>query len=104
EDLLSKPLSEIKPGDKIRGTDVTMNGDLYTQWETVESITPDTGEHGGSVIDGKLAIGPDSVVLRTSRCLYTGYTSDKKFRVAASAEVKRAALEKAIEFQNSLTK
>jgi hypothetical protein len=86
-ELLSKPLSEINPGDKIRDLVVSPDG-IGTTWATVEEITTEDGV----------------LMLKTNRCHHHGVKPDSIFRVAATKEVKQAALEKAYEYQANLTK
>jgi hypothetical protein len=102
--LLSKPARELKAGDVIKGLAVTTEG-VAGQWETVQVVRPQSMELDGyAIVDGKPYIAPGALTIETNKCQYTGVRPDEVYRVAADKATKSAAVDKALEYQDTLTK
>lgn len=99
--LLSKPVSELKPGMIIEDLGVTFGGDLFNQWVTILEIKEDTTLYNG-------ALRPDYRNLecksRRGELHSICVPLTQVFRVAATVEQKKAALALALTYQASLTK
>jgi hypothetical protein len=105
--LRSRPASEVKVGDQIKVTGVTMSGDTFDQWMTVREIAP-TAQEGASLKDGIM------VPYRTELIRFEGTSKgqataaqmrpDSPVEVLLPKEEQIATLLKAIEYQETLTK
>jgi len=94
--LRSKPASELRVGDVVRGDNVSLDGRrIMYRWERIISIDPDTSSPSDQT--PKLRI-------ETDHCLHLGVAPDYPYRVRQTPEQERATLEQAIEYQATLTK
>lgn len=99
-ELLSVPASELKPGMKIREMR-GLSGQL--SWITLTTIDDNsvTRSHG-AIINGECVYS--GLNIHADGWTYGAVPPDQKFRIAHTAEVKRAAREKALDYQDTLTK
>lgn len=110
-DLLSKPGSELKVGDKIKECSVTNGGTLFTAWFTIVSIEPLTAENAHCY-----QLGPNNekiipanhlkIELNNPKLggLSTSSEASKMYRFAHNAAFKTEALNKALDYQDTLTR
>lgn len=94
--LLSKPVSELKPGMLLRTP--TMSGDTGP-WTPIESITIDTDTLNAE----RYGYTPMHITFEGGGG-YGGLEPTKLMRVGSTVEEKQAARAKALEYQKTLTK
>lgn len=117
-ELRSKPAGELKVGDKIRALNVTLGGEPYESWETIESMTP-TSYYAGRGASGMWYSnyeepfnGNDeikwekieAVEIKTNKGKLGAIPVTRKYRVAFTGEEAEKTAALALEYQNSLTK
>ncbi len=101
EQLLSKPASQIVPGDKIFEY-AGLSG--KRTFQTVLTIGPTTCQYLAVENGVEIHKTSDGVDIETKQCTYGAVPLDKMYRVAASFGKKRVALRVACKFQASLNK
>lgn len=106
--LRSRAASDVKPGDVIRGTGLTVGGNLYGTWQTVVEVLPYENEIR-SFIDGiEQPRRADLLTVRTTDregpCSHLAVAPETMFQVRQSAEQQAATLAMALEYQTTLTK
>ena len=93
--LRSKRAADLVPGDQVQIDAITMGGEPYRAWYTIESVALEA--------DGRLRF-----VLTTKRNAektgYSGMAPDNMVRVAQTAEQKAETLARAVAYQETLTK
>jgi hypothetical protein len=105
--LRSRPASQVKVGDQIKVTGITMSGDPFHQWMTVREIAP-TVQEGASLKDGAM------VPYRTELIRFDGTSKgqanatqmrpDTLVEVLLSKEGQAETLRQALAYQETLTK
>ena len=105
-ELLSKPASDLQPGDQIRVEG--FNAGSYSQptrWYTGKEVAVVTRELGSSMVDGVMKpFGPGLLEVICDGFSYAGVKPDHLFRVANTAEQKAEKLAIARAYQETLTK
>lgn len=108
-ELLSLPLSAIKPGMTVRDINVTVGGTPFHEWCKVIAITPYDASHNRSLVNGVMVSWEGEFFTmetetKRGRSSHCGLKADHMFRVLADKETKQAAIEKALAYQETLTK
>jgi len=111
EDKLSVTAVELKPGDLVRGTNVTMGGQVYTAWEVVVAVGKVEAVHGSytRTVNGVTETVPTvSDFAVTTRCkgleCVRHCSPESVFRKGFDRDRKTMVLEMALDYQDTLTK
>lgn len=100
ENLLKKPVLDVRVGDKIWHTMISPDGMMYsTGWFTVREINADLDHLNGM----RLSITFVHVLKSGTRYL-NGFGVDERVVVKPTPEAREAALKAALEYQAGLTK
>lgn len=111
--LLSRPYADVKVGDTIRCSGVTVGGDVYSYWGKVVEIErgvqrgassdPATGQMVPYELETVTFWTESKRFGRAGQSLFAKSLGDT-VRFAASADEKKAALASALAYQATLTK
>lgn len=108
--LRSRRADALKVGDVVRTHNLTIGGRPFMNWSTVTAIGPDLSKRGTYGANGEVvwAPVPGAMLIVTSSRFGTvshgGIPSDAMFEVHGTAEQRRATLEAALDYQDTLTK
>lgn len=101
QNLLSMPAGQLKPGMKVRALVITDGGQLAGErWSKIVEIKPTTAQR---YVNDERVTGTGVDIVST-HCTFLDVAADSMYRVAADAPTKLAAFEKALAYQDTLTK
>lgn len=101
ENLLSIPAADLKIGLKVRALVISNAGQVQgNKWTLITNIGPNTTcgvyRNGTVVYEG--------LTIESEHCSFGGVAPTTLYRVQVTKEVKSAALAKALDYQDTLTK
>ena len=106
--LCSRPASTLKPGDQIHDHGMTVGGDPFPAWFTVQTIAPYTPDAPMTVDGVTIPAGPLLKIELTSKragpLTMMGVPPKQLFRVLGTPTEERTALAAALDYQDTLTR